>query len=259
MVPQNLPLLIGKVEGKKAEALETALKGSDDLRNNLGLLGSCFKIQVWFKEPVKRHIQRQKIRLSPTSWRYEYAKVSNCHIFPRIVKQGPQLLYTTSRNARTGYPFPDLNLVTKFELVNESTKTEFDSFEEFKKKFDLFFITEDQIKSLWNSKSAQHGGRYNRRDFHQIGPAGREVMNRFLRNFKGINEGRGPGYLKSPHGDYTVLTERHKSYHHSGRDITISHQTNIGMVHYSSEYQGSGNGRYGLVANRREFLWLEDD
>lgn len=35
--------------------------------------------------------------------------------------------------------------------------------------------------------------------------------------------------------------------------------SNCPYVYYSSEHMGCLNGRYGLIANRNEYLWLEDD
>jgi hypothetical protein len=193
---------------------------------------------------------------------YKTAHTADCHVFNYICndRSGQSLLYAPNRNARTGYFFPRLELVEKYEIVDTSCKKdEFDSYEDFKKKFDPYFITDAQIQDLWNSKSAQHGGKYCPSDFHKIGKRGREVLKRFLNSYKGINNGGGEGYSKSQFGDYTVLSQRYYSYHHTGRDITISHQTNVPMVFYSSEYHGCGNGRYGIVASKSTFLWLEDD
>lgn len=261
MLPENIALFV-REEEPKAEVIEELLKTQPDLKTCLARLGKVYKLKVWFKEPVRIQVPKRWVQTAENTRMYKTAHTADCHVFNYICRDRSEssLLYAPARGARTGYFFPNLNLVTKYEIVDKGIKKEnFDSYEEFKKKFDPFFITEDQIKSLWNSKSAQHGGKYCPADFHKIGKRGREVLKRFLTNFKGIDNGGGEGYSKSPHGDYTVLSQRYYSYHHTGRDISISHQTNIGIVHYSSEYHGCGNGRYGIVANRSEFLWLEDD
>ena len=130
-------------------------------------------------------------------------------------------------------------------------------YEKFKRKFDSRFITPQEIKRLWNGTSAQHGGKYNFNDFRHIGSRGLEVLRKFMRLFKGVNEGGGAGYIQKD--GYSILSERYFCYHNLGRDITITHQTNLPWVTYSSEYHNCSNGRYGLIANEKEYLWLEDD
>ena len=49
--------------------------------------------------------------------------------------------------------------------TEEVSDIEFKGIEEFAKRFDKRFITLEQINKLWNSKSAQHGGKYNKKDF----------------------------------------------------------------------------------------------
>jgi len=79
----------------------------------------------------------------------------------------------------------------------------------------------------------------------------------FLKLFVDLNT-EGKCYFEQSSGRKT-LTQCHQTNHRLGRDITIEHTLGQGKVYYSSEYQGCGNGRYGLLANKNEFLWLEDD
>jgi hypothetical protein len=158
------------------------------------------------------------------------------------------ICYVPTRSGRHGYYFP-LSKVVRYEpLINSFKEDRFSTYEDFKKKFDRFFITEDEIQKLWNQKSCQHGKQYCPSDFHRLGPRGREVLVRFMRRFKGIEADINSEIYET----YTTL-------HHFGRDVKISHGTNLPYVYYSSEFQGCGNGRYGLLANKNEFLWLEDD
>lgn len=261
LLPENISLAIGLQTGQ--EAVAHALQESTNLAKNIGSLGSHFKIKIWFTEPVI-------VRCPYTHWTIEDGhtyKTRKCrkkvieHIFNGFFYQAFSLYYRLRQHGRTGYPFDHLDKIKKWELIlQDGHKIDtFNTYEEFKKKFDLFFITEDEIQKLWNGKSSQHGGKYLRSDFHRMGPQGQRLMQQFLRFFKGINEGGDIGYHKSPHGDYMVCSEHYISSRRPGRDITISHQTNCSIVHYSTEYHGWGNGRYGLVANRQEFLHLEDD
>jgi hypothetical protein len=188
---------------------------------------------------------------------------TNTHIFNRInTATDGTLIYATSKvSRRQWYYFPCLDWIVKYEPVTEKNRSqEFLFYEQFKARFDPFFITEAEIQKLWNEKSAQHGGRYRPADFHSIGPRGKGVIEDFLRNFKGISS-TDPNALLGYHtyDNSLYLESRYTAYHHMGRDIKISHRAGNGFVWYSSEYSGCGNGRYGIVANKNTFLWCEDD
>lgn len=259
MLPTNLPLLVDTTDEGKASAITKVTSHPDNLKENLLTLGKKYKLRVHFKEPIKLQTIRRKVRLSENSWRYEYYKVSNVHVFSGFFEHNNGLCYLYKKGGRKGNWFPSLDKVDHYEVVLSEKKDAFDSYEAFKKKFDLYFITEGQIQDLWKSKSAQHGGKYSPSDFHSIGRKGKECLRRFLVNFKGVNNGGGTGYRKSPHGDYSVLSACNPALSNSGRDISIEHRSDGPMVFYSSEYANCGNGRYGLVATKNTFLWLEDD
>lgn len=241
---QNLPLLIGENDARNA-VIEKLMREEVDTATALAELGRFWKIKIHFSRPVQI-ISRGR-----------YKKTSE-HTFTGFFKSRNGVL-CYNKGPRRGYPFSYINEIVSIEPLPDRKKKEFSGLEDFKKRFDTFFISEKEIEGLWNQKSSQHGGKYLPSDFHRIGPAGRRVLDRFLINFKGIGNDPGPGYHKSPHGEYLVYSEEYHSYHRLGRDIKISHQTNVDFVFYSSEYHGMLNGRYGLVANRKEFLWLEDD
>lgn len=243
-LPKNLPLLIGENERNDILINRIMSGGQSDIDNMIDLSLIC-PVKVTFKEEVAK--DKKKARE---------------HIFKSFfVSKTGNFCYANRRNPRTGRPFPaPISMIESYEPAFTSTYSiEFKNFEDFKKKFDTFFITEDEIKKLWNSKSSQHGGKYNKNDFRGLSPSGKYVMEKFLRNFKGINNGGGTGYVAAYDETHKSLREYHHAYSHTGRDIKIVHQTNLDWVCYSSEYPGCGNGRYGLIANKNTYLWLEDD
>ena len=124
------------------------------------------------------------------------------------------------------------------------------NYEKFAARFDRRFISDSMIQDLWNSKSAQHGGKYDLSDFHKIGPKGKRVLDLFLRLFIDINT-EGSCYFERTIEEkkFKTLSQRLGSHHHLGRDITIEHTLGIPRVSYSSEYHNCANGRYGLSAN----------
>jgi hypothetical protein len=263
-VPENIPLLTGLKEDQAA-AVEKVLKGCN-LYEALTGLGRFWKIKVWFncEHEIKtvNHIIKKEEEGRTTRYYKSYNK-GTVHVFNSIMDNNGALLYKTTRTGRFGYYFPSLESVVKYEPVIADSVTlsrEFKSYEQFARKFDRRFITESEIQNFWNSKSNQHGGRYKPSDFHKIGPRGKYVLENFLRLFVNV-ETEGKCYLENEYNGkkYKFLTERYHSNCHLGRDITISHTLGQPIVHYSSEYPGCGNGRYGLLANKNEFLWLEDD
>lgn len=263
---KNLPLFMG-ISEKSDETIETLLKGNLSLEESLVRLSRDFKIRVQFSEPVTIQIKRHWVVIEKTDEftrkKRIYDKTANTHVFSQFVVIGGRLHYTTTRNARYAYPCPWLDKIVSYEPVDDIKRADFKDFEQFKKKFDPLFITDTEIQKLWNQKSSQHGGRYKPSDFHRLGLRGHEVLKRFLIDFNGVpNPEGGSGYRESGIKDETpryYLTKYHDSWHHSGRDIKISHLAGNDFVWYSSEYHGCGNGRYGLLANKNEFLWLEDD
>jgi len=265
-IPQNLTLL---AENKYPEILKIIEEGRTDIIQNLLDIGKYFKVKITFSEPVEISVIS---RWSPwyidddgrnTRTKSPSRVTTSTHIFNGFfLYDNYSLCYKFKRNGRRGYYLP-VNKIIKYEpVIKTEKKTCFDSYEDFRKKFNTHFITEDEIKKLWNGTSGQHGGKYVPSDFRKIGKKGKATLKRFLERFKGVNTINNAGYQLSSTSDPKpsyYLTEKQEAWAHSGRDISISHLYGNSYVWYSSEYANCGNGRYGLLANRNEFLWLEDD
>ena len=257
--PDNLPLLVGHVEGQRASIVEAILKGRTDLKTNLLELSKYWDVKIWFSVPTSKHGPKRTIKRKMENGYEQWTSIrstepATCHVFRDFFLSGETLCYRIKKGGRTGYPL-SLDLVTRYEPILETN--EWTSFEQFKAKFDPYFIDEAMITSLWNEKSGQTGERYKPSDFRTIGKVGRERVERFLGTFKGVTSTDTEGYQKNDDGRWNF------SVHHysrgNGRDITISHTLDLPRVFYSSEYPGCGNGRYGLLVNKNEYLWLEDD
>ena len=257
MLPTNFLLFTGEDashEGSKGYNLKLALTHPDDIYKNLALLGSHWRIKVKFKAPRMLHLPRSGCQ-----------EVTE-HTFPGFFESNKgNLCAAFRRPMRTGRVVDWVGFIESYELVDDTPKTyEFKSYESFARHFDKRFITEAEIHRLYDGTSGQHGGKYNRRDFHPIGPKGRRVLRDFLRRFVGSVEATTPGSVyeerKNTDGSsYYYLSVSEQAYSASGRDIRIEHRIGIPYVWYSSEYSGCGNGRYGLLATEKTFLWLEDD
>lgn len=253
-LPKDLPLLTG--EGDFAcEVVKKISSGMLSDEQCLSQLSKVCPVRVKFKGLVTKRVRRKQV-------------TDTEHTFTSIFLSNDGVLaFGTRRCPRTGYRFPStVSMIESYEPVLTSRSgprsVEFKSYKEFRRRFDTRFISEEEIKKLWNSKSAQHGGKYNRNDFKKLSPNGKRLMERFLRNFKDINNGGGTGYIHRKWDDgteYDILYEHTPSYSGKGRDLSISHQTNCPFIHYSLEYPGCGNGRYGIIANESTYLWLEDD
>lgn len=239
----KLPLYMGKKVGMD-NVIESLLRGVTI--QSMVQLSYFMKIKFKFIHPVSFLKFRTRVE-------------SDTHTFNMIYNVGDKLYYGNKINSRYGYPIP-INLIESWEPIPKPDR-EFKSEKEFTKKFDLRFIKEDAIHQLWIKGSSMHNGHFRKSDFRKMGKAGKGVFGNFLKGFKGINLNLLPerdAYRKSPYGEYHVYSEKYYG-RGSGRDISISHQTNTDKVYYSSEFVGCGNGRYGLLANKKEYLWLEDD
>jgi len=269
-VSSNLPAFIG-ISEEGDRVITPMLAGQNDLVKNLRALGNLWNVRVWFDQPVQIIVQRRYVwhDATPEERDSGYTRTaskapSNIQVTDHVFRggfflHGDALCYKFKRTGRHGQYFPVDNVV-KYEPVLTSD-TCFASFEEFKKKFDPQFISDELVQKLWTEKSNQTGRRYCKNDFRSLGKQGRKTLTRFMENFKGITAGGpdAPGYTTHTKGVTWVLEAEHLSYRHPGRDIRISHTAGLDRVFYSSEYSGCGNGRYGLLVNKHEYLWLEDD
>lgn len=249
VLPKTLPTLLNQGND---DTVKLMLSNPDDHLQNIVRLSKICRVKLTFNQPTNIILNRRKSLRDVTE-----------HTFPGFFSKGENLYYFMKRDGRSGYMLP-LNLIKSYEPVG-STIDAFNSYEEFKKKFDLYFITEEMIKSLWDSTSAQHGGKYVPSDFKPISKAGKEALRLFLNKFKGINSTDTSTYSErnniNGNGTYHIC---YGNYYGNGgsstsRDIKISHQMGFNLVHYSSEYHGCGNGRYGILATRSTYLWTEDD
>jgi hypothetical protein len=253
-IPSDIPLLVGKSADLDKVVATITSRGNPDLEilfKNLCLLTCYVRVKVWLDTPTVIHSTKRKYNDRATE-----------AIIGKFFEGNCGWGYSSRHEkVRKGFHCSDwVPHITRYEpLIDKAlrAKTEgFKSLESFARKFDFRFITLNEIKNLYTGKSSQHGGAYTPNDFRQIGPRGKEVLKRFLLNFKGLDV-EGPCYTE--YSGRKSYTERYASWHHAGRDISICHTLGVPVVHYSSEYCGCGNGRYGLLVNEHEFLWLEDD
>jgi len=259
-LPDNISLAVNAGIGDDAVS-KTLCGKNNTLAQNLGILGRYYPIKIWFTEPVKIGYQGKWVFTEnedgTRTGRKNTWKEVKVYTFKGFYYNG-SLYYKKSKRGRFGYPITFLDKIKKWELVLKGMESDkFKNYETFRKKFDTRFITEIEIEKLWKGRSNQHGGQYRPSDFKQMGPRGREVMKRFITHFTDVTNPDKSAYRETSYGTY--LSERYHSSHHTGRDISISHNIECPYVHYSSEYQGCGNGSYGLVANKRTWLHLEDD
>jgi hypothetical protein len=275
MIPENIAMLYGipdLTDDQKA-VVERIISGDlNDTTEILLALGRHWKLKIWFKVPVKVNTTRHWIPgENPGTRFYKTANVGSIHVFSGLFSASTYpICYTVREGGRNGYIFPDkskdLNLITKYEVMLKTEPQEFESYEKFKAKFDPQFITDTALKDLWNTNSAQHGGQYAPSDFKALSRDAKIALTNFLRNFKGVTNTDTTAYTKSgcDEKEYYSLTSRE---YNSKRDITISHGiiksgdviTPRDTVSYSSEFKGTGNGRYGLIVNKNTYLHLEDD
>jgi hypothetical protein len=243
MLPENIPLLVG-LTGDKAAAVEKVLKGCP-LEDALVALSKFWKIKIWFKQEQEVIIRNRRY-------------LRSVHIFNKFF-MGNSLCYCPSKSSRHGYLFPNINTIEKYEIVLDAkARDEFKTYEDFYKKFNKRFITDAEIQKLWNSTSAQTGERYRPSDFKRIGPQGLKIMKMFLEFFVDVNT-EGKHYDPRSDGKKSLAQRYYSPAGFSGRDISIYHTMGKPFVYYSSEFAGRSNGTYGLVANEKEFLHLEND
>lgn len=255
MIPENLAEHIADEGYGKVEAVKMAFANPEDTAGNLVRLGMFWRIDVVFDRSVEVRSSKYKV------------KRGDRHTFAGFFESKEHgICYAIRRPLRSGYYFGTyLPMVVAYRLVDPGTvsgrEDKFRDFEAFAKKFDRRFITEDEVRVLWATKSPQHGGQFKPSDFHAIGPKGRRVVKRFLEQYAGLDAPE-PGngcYRPGFEGNGYILHVEEHADSHTGRDITIEHKVGKPYVHYSSELPGCGNGRYGLLATEKTFLWVEDD
>ena len=253
----DLPLLVGRSPQLDLVVSEILSRGDDTedkLFDNLCLLSDHVKVKVFFDKPIPIFINKT------------HGKNMTEAVIGKFFKSKAGRGYSVRHShVRRGNFCTWVQDITRYEpVVEKKAATEgYKSLEAFTRKFDPRFISPEEIKKLYKGTSAQHGGKYTSKDFHKLGPRGKDVLKNFLWRFKGLNEDtehyRISQFKNKDGSEYKVMDSYHRSSSHTGRDITIEHKLGRGFIHYASEYPGCLNGRYGILANMNEFLWLEDD
>lgn len=254
MLPDNIAPFVAEKDPGKLDAVKAALVNQSDLVGNLERLGSHWRIKVQFSEPVRIRINRRK---------FVERTVHTFAGFFRGRRDG-SFAYATRRGkygSLHGYAaYGIIDKVVRYSLVEPKKVQGFrGGRDQFARRFDRRFITEAAIDNLWTKKSSQHGGEYRPSDFRPVGPKGVRVVHNFIEKFAGIDAPPNEYYREGFEGKVHTLDVYENANGPSGRDIRICHRVGVPYVWYSSEYPGSGNGRYGLLVNEKTYLWLEDD
>jgi hypothetical protein len=235
-------------QGLKRRADYEAAKQKVALAYEIGRHGNgtyrlCYSVPVRFNTSRYRH------------------KESPVHFVSKIfLSGGGYYCYAPKSNSRRGWEIPIENLVSVNVIHGKADV--FNSLEEFAKKFDKRFITDEEIKSLWESKSGQHGGQYRPSDFRRVSKVMKNQVKQFVETVQDIRIWKG---TKGPLKGFCELDKRyycsveHESWHTSGRDIKIEYMLGGEHVYYKSEFHRCGNGSYGLLATENTWLHLEDD
>jgi hypothetical protein len=247
-VPKELPLMLGQGYD---DTIKTILADPENHMLNISCLSTICKVKIKFTIPVTIYANRRHAIKDVTEY-----------VFNGFFLKGDSICYRFKRGGRTGQYLP-FQYVESYEPVR-STVDEFTSFEQFRKKFDTFFITEELIEQLWNEKSAQHGERYKPSDFRPVSKAGKEALRMFLPRFKGVNNTDTSTYSSRTYEGVISYYVEGRYYGRSNtcafsRDVTVSHQMGFNRVFYCSEQTGGGREHNGLLVNRSTYLWLEDD
>jgi hypothetical protein len=245
-VPDTLPLMMGQ---GCDETISKILSNPDDHINNIILLSSICKIKITFNEPFTVWLNTRRAKLDLTE-----------HTFGGFFSLNGNLYYRLSKTSRRGQHLP-VNNIKSYEPVRDNLL--FKNFEQFKKKFDPYFITEEYIKKLWEETSCQTGERYAPSDFRQIGPAGKKALQSFLLQFRGVSNVDPSTYTpRTYQGDSYYIAEGGYSGTGVGnfsKDISVEHRLGKPVVFYCSEQTGGGKSRSGFVVSKTTYLWLEDD
>ena len=255
--PTNAAMLVGCLNENQRLIAEKVLRGDQTLHENLLELSRYWKIRMWFKKPTS---------IVLNCHRHSEPKLQ--HVFHKFGKteQGSLIYMPRKSRVRFGFFFSEVaDNVDRYEVVFPKPANEF-TFEKFKAKFDMRFVTEAKLQELWNGKSGQTGCQYARSDFRRIGREGKWVLERFLKRFTNVAGTDTTHYLCSYREGceknyrlYDCHNSRGRQSSRFGRDIKIEHLLGNGLVWYSSEFPGCGNGSYGMLVNEKVWLHLEDD
>jgi hypothetical protein len=220
-VPDTLPLMMGQGND---ETISKILSNPDDHQANIINLSKICKVKVTFNNPVNIWLNTRRAKQNVLE-----------HTFGGFFEVNGNLCYKFKSTSRRGQ-YLSLDNIKSYEPVRENLA--FKDFEQFKKKFDPYFITEEFIKKLWGETSAQTGERYAPADFRQIGPAGKKALQSFLMQFRGVSN-------LDP-ATYTPRKYESESYHMAygtcmgsgngnfSKDISIEHRLGKPIVYYAA-------------------------
>ena len=208
------------------------------------------KYRFVYSCPVTMHTSRYR------------SKTDSVHVVGKIFKSADYYCYAPNSNSRRGWEIETDTLVSITVIPRKADV--FNSLEEFAKRFDKRFITDEGIKSLWESKSGQHGGQYRPSDFRQVSKVMKNKVKNFVEIVKDIRALKDatnppPKFVKNEYSKKFSYDEYYYSNHHAGRDITIYYTLGSKYISYSSEFHRCGNGSYGILATKNTWLHLEDD
>jgi hypothetical protein len=258
--PTNAAMLVGCLSENQRLIAEKVLKGGQTLHENLLEL-RYWKIKMWFKKPTSVVLNCR---------RHSEPKLQ--HIFHKFgrTEHGSLIYMPRKSRVRFGFYFSEVagyedGNVDRYDVIFPKPANEF-TFEKFKAKFDMRFVTEARLQELWSGKSGQTGCQYARSDFRHIGREGKWVLERFLKRFTNVASTDTTHYLCSDREGceknyrlYEFHTSSGRQSSRFGRDIKIEHLLGNSLVWYSSEFPGCGNGSYGMLVNEKTWLHLEDD
>jgi len=251
VLPNTIPMLFTHGENDHTdETIKAILSNPNDHLQNIVRLSKVCRVKIRFQNPESFYIRPRKRIENVTEY-----------VFPDFFTKGDTLYYKMKREGRSGYPI-SLDKIAAYEPVLCSVN-KFTSYEQFRKKFDTFFITEELIKELYAEKSSQTGDRYRPSDFKSISTAGKEALRMFLNRFTGVSCTDTKNYSERNFEgkvSYSINSCHYGSgSSNSSRDVSVEHTMGVPLVHYSSEQTGGGHQRCGLLANRSTYLWREDD
>jgi hypothetical protein len=206
------------------------------------------KFRFVYSCPVTMHTSRYR------------SKTDSVHTVGKIFKYDSYYCYAPNSNSRRGWEIGTDDLVSITVIQKKADL--FNSLDEFAKRFDKRFITDEEITRLWESKSNQHGNQYRPSDFRRVSKVMKEKVKQFAETVKDIRplqdkKNTPQGFVTNEYGVFCTVD--HQSWHHTGRDIEISYKLGHPFVWYKSEFHRCGNGSYGILATESTWLHLEDD
>lgn len=230
MLPKNLPLVMDNTS--VSHIIDECLRNADDTFIVLTTITRAYPVIIKFKKPMV----------------FNGKEKTQHHFGTFFLSSHNNICYGHRMHAYTGYPLPKDFLSNIQEMSLDINSVDFKDFQEFINRFHPDFITRKELKNLWNDPH----GVYNKRNFRALNDKALNVLKDFKKKFKGLNN--------TDHYKGDFLTCRSwRTYDPRSKNVTISHSKKAEFINISLERAGTCNGSYGLIANNREYLHLEDD